>query len=57
MRTELEALHAALPKAGWLEIAERKQGAIKLAPLPPTAEPHNLRKLKSQVQTRGVWCH
>ncbi|MEV0048222.1 Tn3 family transposase [Nocardia rhamnosiphila] len=52
MRTELEALHAGLPKASRLEIAERKQGAIKLAPLPPAAEPRNLRKLKSQVQTR-----
>jgi TnpA family transposase len=52
MRTELDALHAALPKASWLEIAERKQGAIKLAPLPPASEPRNLRKLKSQVQTR-----
>jgi TnpA family transposase len=52
MRTELEALNAALPKCSWLEITERKQGAIKLAPLPPAAEPRNLRKLKSQVQTR-----
>ncbi|MBF6140022.1 hypothetical protein [Nocardia farcinica] len=45
MRTELEALHAALPKASWLEIKERKQGAIKLAPLAPLGEPRNLRKL------------
>lgn len=52
MRTELDALHAALPKCSWLEIAERKRGAIKLAPLPPAAEPRNLRKLKSGVQTR-----
>lgn len=47
MRAELEALHAGLPKCSWLEIAERKQGAIKLASLPPAAEPRNLRKLKS----------
>nr|WP_306355657.1 MULTISPECIES: Tn3 family transposase [unclassified Nocardia] len=39
-------------KCSWLEIAERKQGAIKLAPLTPATEPRNLRKLKSQVQTR-----
>lgn len=52
MRTEFDVLHAGLPKASWLEIAERKQGAIKPAPLPPTAEPRNLLKLKSQVQTR-----
>jgi len=52
MRTELEALHTALPECGWLEIAERRQGAIKLAPLPPVTEPRNLRKLKNQIRTR-----
>ena len=52
MRTELDALHAALPKCSWLEIAERRQGPIKLTPLPPVAEPRNLRKLKSHIQTR-----
>ncbi|GAB0107311.1 Tn3 family transposase [Nocardia sp. JMUB6875] len=52
MRTELDALHAALPDCPWLEIKERRQGAIKLSPLPPVAEPRNLRKLKAQVQTR-----
>ena len=36
----------------WLEIKERRQGAIKLATLPPVAEPSNLRKLKNHVQTR-----
>ena len=48
MRTELDALHAALPKCSWLEIAERRQGPIKLTPLPPVAEPRNLRRLKSR---------
>ncbi|MGV9865705.1 DUF4158 domain-containing protein [Rhodococcus koreensis] len=52
MRTELEALHAALPTCSWLEIKERRQGPIKLTPLPPVAEPRNLRKLKNQIQTR-----
>jgi TnpA family transposase len=52
MRTELEALHAALPECSWLDIAERRQGHIKLTPLPPVAEPKNLRKLKNEVQTR-----
>ncbi|MGW4720316.1 hypothetical protein [Nocardia sp. NPDC004260] len=32
MRTELEALHAALSKCSWLEITERRQGAIKSSP-------------------------
>lgn len=52
MRTELEALHASLPDCSWLEVKDRRQGAIKLAPLPPVAEPRNLRQLKSAVQTR-----
>jgi TnpA family transposase len=52
MRAELEALHVALPDCAWLELKERRQGAIKLAPLPPVTEPRNLRKLKNQVQTR-----
>ncbi len=52
MRAELDGLHAALPACGWLEIGERRQGAIKLTPLPPVAEPRNLRKLKNQIQTR-----
>ncbi|MFF7941490.1 Tn3 family transposase [Nocardia gamkensis] len=52
MRAQLDALHAALPDCSWLEIKERRQGAIKLAPLTAVAEPRNLRKLKAQVQTR-----
>ncbi|KKC04333.1 Tn3 family transposase [Mycobacterium nebraskense] len=52
MRTEIDALHAALPDCPWLEIAERRQGAIKLTPLPAVAEPRNLRRLKAEVQTR-----
>lgn len=52
MRTELDALQAALPGCDWLQISDRRSGSIKLAPLPPVAEPRNLRKLKNQVQTR-----
>ena len=52
MRTELDALHAALSGCGWLEIAERSRGAIKLTPLPPVTEPRNLRRLKNEIQTR-----
>ena len=52
MRAELAALQAALPDCTWLEITERRQGAIKLTPLPPVAEPRNLRQLKNAVQAR-----
>lgn len=47
MGTELDARHTALPKCSRLEIAERKQGAIKLARLRPATEPRNLREVKS----------
>ncbi|MGH3261544.1 MAG: DUF4158 domain-containing protein, partial [Trebonia sp.] len=33
MRAELEALHAVLPKCDWLEITQRRAGAIKLTSL------------------------
>src|SRR5574338_1512910 len=52
MHTELDALHAALPKCSWLQIADRRQGAIELTPLPAVAEPRNLRRLKTEIQTR-----
>jgi Tn3 transposase DDE domain/Domain of unknown function (DUF4158) len=52
MRAELEALHTALSKCEWLEITERKSGAIKLTPLSKAPEPQNLRKLKKSVRTR-----
>jgi TnpA family transposase len=52
MRTELDALQAVLPECSWLEITERRQGAIKLAPLPAVTEPRNLRKLKNHIRTR-----
>ena len=52
MRSELDALHAALPKCEFLQIKERKTGAIKLTPLAAAAELTNLRKLKQAVATR-----
>jgi hypothetical protein len=52
MRAELDALHEAVPKCEWLEIKERKSGAIKLTPLSKAPEPVNLRKLKKAVRTR-----
>jgi TnpA family transposase len=52
MRTELEALHAALPTCDWLSIGERAAGAIKLTPLDAAPEPRNLRRLKQAVQAR-----
>jgi hypothetical protein len=33
MRTELDALHAALPNCDWLTISDRAAGVIKLIPL------------------------
>ncbi|MFB9681716.1 Tn3 family transposase [Streptosporangium vulgare] len=52
MRAELEALDAALPKLDWVEIAERKAGAIKLTKIGPVEEPRNLRKIKNEVSRR-----
>jgi hypothetical protein len=52
MRAELAALQAALPSAGWLRIAARPAGAIKLTPLAAAPEPRNLRRLKGEVLAR-----
>lgn len=52
MRTELGALHDALPTLDWLTIAERRTGAIKLTPAPAQAEPRNLRRIKAEVARR-----
>ena len=49
MQGELEALHAALPNLDWLDIADRKSGAIRLTPVPAQPEPVNLRRLKKAV--------
>ncbi len=52
MRAELEALNAALPRLDWVEISERKSGAIKLTKIGPAEEPRNLRKIKAEVSRR-----
>jgi len=52
MHDELQALSDALPKLGWLEIAERRAGAIKLTALDAQPEPRNLRRVKTEVLRR-----
>lgn len=52
MEAELAALDDALPRLGWLEIADRKAGAIKLTPLEAAPEPRNLRRIKNEVGRR-----
>ena len=52
LRGELGALNDALPKLGWLSIAERRSGAIKLTPLDAQPEPRNLRTVKTEVLRR-----
>jgi hypothetical protein len=42
MRAELDALHDALPRLEFLQIAGRREGAIKLTPLDAAPEPRNL---------------
>jgi len=52
MTAELAALHDALPGLDFLEITERKTGAITLTPLDAAPEPRNLRRLKAAVKAR-----
>ncbi len=52
MAAELAVLDEALPELGWVDIAERRSGAIKLTPLEAVPEPTNLRRLKKQVAAR-----
>ncbi len=52
LRSELAALNDAIPKLGWLSIAERRSGAIKLTPLDAQPEPRNLRAVKTEVLRR-----
>ena len=52
MHAELSALNDALPKLGWLDIAERRSGAIRLTPLDAQPEPRNLRHVKGEVLRR-----
>jgi TnpA family transposase len=52
MRAELDTLHDALPRLDWLQIAERREGNIKLTPLDAAPEPRNLRLLKKEIAAR-----
>ncbi|GGL01798.1 hypothetical protein Sme01_46460 [Sphaerisporangium melleum] len=52
MRAELEALDTALPTLDWVEIKDRRSGAIKLTKIGPAEEPRNLRKIKNEVGRR-----
>lgn len=47
MRAELEGLDTAPPKLDWVEIKDRKSGAIKLTKIGPAEEPRNLRKIRT----------
>ena len=52
LRAELATLNDALPSLDWLEIANRKSGAIQLSPLKAQPEPTNLRRRKPAVRAR-----
>ncbi len=52
MSTELAALNTALPQLGWVQITERRSGAIRLTPVPAQPEPRNLRRIKAEVLRR-----
>lgn len=52
MRAELDALHTALPHCPWLEIKERRQGAIKLLGLLKALEPrYRSRELQREINS------
>jgi len=52
MRPELAALNEQLPRLGWVDITERRTGAIRLTPAPAQPEPRNLRRIKAEVLRR-----
>ena len=52
METELANLNTALPELDWLQISQRKTGAIKLTKYEAAPEPVNLRRIKNEVQRR-----
>ncbi|MEV0322691.1 Tn3 family transposase [Streptomyces sp. NPDC050658] len=52
MTTELTLLNDGMPRLSWLDIAERKSGAIRLTPAEAQPEPRNLRRIKGEVQRR-----
>ncbi|MCY9783170.1 Tn3 family transposase [Nocardiopsis sp. EMB25] len=52
MEAELGALDAALPGLEWVDIAERKAGAIRFTAPEASPEPRNLRRIKGEVRSR-----
>ena len=52
LRGQLTALNEELPGLDWLEISDRKSGAVQLTALTAQPEPANLRRLKKAVQVR-----
>jgi hypothetical protein len=52
MNTELTLLNDRMPKLTWLDISQRKSGAIRLTPTEAQPEPKNLRRVKGEVQRR-----
>ena len=52
MTAALADLNTAVPDLGWVEIAERKAGAIKFTAPEASEEPRNLRRVKNEVQRR-----
>ncbi len=51
-RSALEDLNDALPSLDWVDVSERRQGAIRLTPLDAAPEPRNLRRIKNEVSRR-----
>ncbi|MFD9574560.1 Tn3 family transposase [Streptomyces sp. NPDC059982] len=52
MMAELTLLNDGMPKLSWLDIAERKSGAIRLTAAEAQPKPRNLRRIKAEVQRR-----
>ncbi|MEZ7124613.1 hypothetical protein ACBR40_04675 [Nonomuraea sp. AD125B] len=52
MTSALARLNDALPSLDWVEISDRKAGAIKLTPIEAAPEPRNLRRIKNEVARR-----
>jgi len=48
----LSALDEALPHLPWVDVADRRSGAIRLTPLDAAPEPRNLRGVKGEVGRR-----
>lgn len=52
MTAELALLNDKMPKLSWLDIPERKSGAIRLTAAEAQPEPRNLRRIETAVQRR-----